>query len=126
MADGISFDVSLSLNCTDLYKRGGGTYKPDSNFQILEVRVGSVRSASLIIYRKWLMHHQKVTRYVCNLNIGMKHKLTMQTQITLLHLIRICTISYSVVLNKHKRKKVDDSILNIGSKYFSIYCLSSS
>ena len=23
-ADGISFDVSLSLNCTDLYKRGGG------------------------------------------------------------------------------------------------------
>ena len=24
MADGISFDVSLSLNCTDLYKRGGG------------------------------------------------------------------------------------------------------
>ena len=25
MAAGISFDVSLSLNCTDLYKRGGGT-----------------------------------------------------------------------------------------------------
>ena len=24
MADGISFDVSLSLNGTDLYKRGGG------------------------------------------------------------------------------------------------------
>ena len=24
MADGISFEVSLSLNCTDLYKRGGG------------------------------------------------------------------------------------------------------
>ena len=24
MADGISFVVSLSLNCTDLYKRGGG------------------------------------------------------------------------------------------------------
>ena len=24
MTDGISFDVSLSLNCTDLYKRGGG------------------------------------------------------------------------------------------------------
>ena len=24
MADGISFDVSLCLNCTDLYKRGGG------------------------------------------------------------------------------------------------------
>ena len=24
MADGISFDVSLSLNCTDLYKCGGG------------------------------------------------------------------------------------------------------
>ena len=24
MADGVSFDVSLSLNCTDLYKRGGG------------------------------------------------------------------------------------------------------
>ena len=24
MADGISFDVSLSLNCTDFYKREGG------------------------------------------------------------------------------------------------------
>ena len=24
MADGISFDVSLRLNCTDLHKRGGG------------------------------------------------------------------------------------------------------
>ena len=24
MADGISFEVSLSLNCTDLYKREGG------------------------------------------------------------------------------------------------------
>ena len=47
MTDGISFDVSLSLNCTDLYKRGGGAEKPDSNFQILEVRVQSVRSAFL-------------------------------------------------------------------------------
>ena len=47
MADGISFHVSFSLNCTDLYKRGGGAYKPDSNFQILEVRIRSVRSASL-------------------------------------------------------------------------------
>ena len=24
MSDGISFDTSLSLHCTDLYKRGGG------------------------------------------------------------------------------------------------------
>ena len=32
----------------------------------------------------------------------------MQTQIRLLHLIRVCTISYSVVLNKHKRKYGDD------------------
>ena len=47
MADGISFDVSLSLNCTDLYKRGGGAKKPYSNFQILEVRVRSVGSAFL-------------------------------------------------------------------------------
>ena len=47
MADGISFDVSLGLNCTDLYKRGGGAYKPDSNCQILELRVRSVRSAYL-------------------------------------------------------------------------------
>ena len=47
MADGVSFDVSLSLNCTDLYKREGGALKPDSNFQILEVRVRSVRSAFL-------------------------------------------------------------------------------
>ena len=30
MADGISFDVSWSLNCTDLYKRGGGALKRDS------------------------------------------------------------------------------------------------
>ena len=47
MADEISFEVSLSLNCTDLYKREGGALKPDSNFQILEVRVRSVRSAFL-------------------------------------------------------------------------------
>ena len=47
MTDGVSFDVSLSLNCTDLYKREGGALKPDSNFQILEVRVRSVRSAFL-------------------------------------------------------------------------------
>ena len=32
----------------------------------------------------------------------------MQTQIRLLHLIRVCTISYSAVLNKHKRKYGDD------------------
>ena len=32
----------------------------------------------------------------------------MQTQIRLLHLIRVCTISYSAVLNKHKRKYSDD------------------
>ena len=44
MADGISFDVSLSLNCTkveeDLRNR-------TLNFQILEVRVRSVCSAFL-------------------------------------------------------------------------------
>ena len=45
MADGVSFDVSFSLNCTDLYKREGGALKPDSNFQIMDVRVRSVRSA---------------------------------------------------------------------------------
>ena len=32
----------------------------------------------------------------------------MQTQIRLLYLIRVCTISYSAVLNKHKRKYGDD------------------
>ena len=32
----------------------------------------------------------------------------MQTQIRLLRLIRVCTISYSAVLNKHKRKYGDD------------------
>ena len=32
----------------------------------------------------------------------------MQTQIRLLHLIRVCTISYSAILNKHKRKYGDD------------------
>ena len=37
----------------------------------------------------------------------------MQTQIRLLHLIRVCTISYSAVLNNHKRKYGDDSIPNI-------------
>ena len=35
MADRISVDVLLSLNCTDLYKRGEGATNPDSNFQIL-------------------------------------------------------------------------------------------
>ena len=47
MTHGISFDESLSLNCPDLYKRGGGAQKPDSNFTILEVRVWSVRSVFL-------------------------------------------------------------------------------
>ena len=32
----------------------------------------------------------------------------MQTQIRLLHLIRVCTISYSAAWNKHKRKYGDD------------------
>ena len=32
----------------------------------------------------------------------------MQTQIRLLYLIRVCTISYSAVLYKHKRKYGDD------------------
>ena len=32
----------------------------------------------------------------------------MQTQIRLLHLIRVCTISYFAVLYKHKRKYGDD------------------
>ena len=32
----------------------------------------------------------------------------MQTQIRLLHLIRVCRISYSAILNKHKRKYGDD------------------
>ena len=81
---------------------------------------------SLIIHRKWLLHHQKVTRYSCNLNIGMEHKHTVQTQIRLSHLIKVCTISYSAVLNKHKRKYGDDSILNIGPKYLSIHCVSRS
>ena len=92
----------------------------------LTARVRSVRSVSLIIHRKWLLHHQKVTRYSCNLNIGMEHKHTVQTHIRLLHLIRVCTIRYSAVLNKHKRKYGDDSILNIGPKYLSIHCVSKS
>ena len=76
MADGISFDVSLSLNCTDFC------------LETLEVlRIWSVCLTSLIIHRKWLLHHQKVTRVSCNLNIGMEHKHTVQTQIRLLHLI---------------------------------------
>ena len=32
----------------------------------------------------------------------------MQTQIRLLHLIRVCTISYSAVFNKHNRNYGDD------------------
>ena len=47
----------------------------------------------------------------------------MQTQIRLLHLIRVCTISCSAVSNKHKRKCGDDSILNIGPTYLSIHCV---
>ena len=58
MAAGISFDVSLSLNCTDLNKRR--LYAPPS----------------LVIHRNWLLHHRKVTRYSCNLNTGMEHKHT--------------------------------------------------
>ena len=38
MAERISFNVALSLNCTDLYKGGGGAWKQDS-----------ICSASLII-----------------------------------------------------------------------------
>ena len=53
----------------------------------------------------------------------MEHKYTVQTQITLLHLIRVCTICYSAVLNKNKRKYSGDSILNIGPKYTSIHCV---
>ena len=97
-----------------------------SNFQILEVKVRSVRSTSLIIYRKWLLHHQKVTRYSRNLKIGMEHKHTVQTQIRLLHLIWVYTISYSAVLNKHKRKYGEYSILNVGPKYLRIHCVSRS
>ena len=70
------------------------------------------------------MHHQKVTRYSCNLKIGMEYKHTVQTQIRLLPLIRVCTLSYSAGLNKHKRNCGDDSILNIGLKYLSIHCVS--
>ena len=47
MAERISFDVFFSLNCIDLYEEGGGASKPDSNFQILDVTVWSVSSASL-------------------------------------------------------------------------------
>ena len=55
-------------------------------------------------------------RYSCNLKIWIEHKYTVQIQIRLLPLIRVCTISYSaalnkVPLNKHKRKYGDDSIL---------------
>ena len=45
----------------------------------------------------WLLHHQKVTRYSCNLNIGMVLKHTVQTQIRLTHLSKVCTIRYSAV-----------------------------
>ena len=46
VAGRISFDVSLILKYTDLYKRGGSAEKPDSNVRILEVMGRSVCSAS--------------------------------------------------------------------------------
>ena len=119
MADGIFFDISLSFNFTDLYKREEELRKTDSNFQILEVRLRSVRSASLFIHRKWLLHHQKVT-------IGMEHKDIVHTQVRLLHLIRVCTTSCSAVLNQHKRKYGYYSILNDGPKYLSVNFVSRS
>ena len=125
MADGISFGLFLSLNCTDLYKREEILDLRLGN-QTLEVRVRTVRSTSLIIHRKWLLHHQKVTRCSFNLNIGMEHMHNVKTQVRLLHLIRVCTISYSSVLNKYKRKCSDDSIRNIGPKHLSIHCVSRS
>ena len=107
MADRISFDVSLSLNCTDLYNEEEvlRNWTLTSRFwkitfQILEVRFQSVHSASLFIHWKWLLHHQKVTRRFTPvnsrniLNIGKTHKHTVQTQIRLLHLISVCTIIY--------------------------------
>ena len=53
-------------------------------------------------------------------------ELVIQQLIRLLHLIRVCTISYSAVLNKHERKYGDDSILNMGPKYSRIHCVSRS
>ena len=93
MADGVSFDVSLSLNCTNLYKRGGGAQKPDYNFQILEVRVRSVRSAFHDSYsQEMAVASSEVTRYSCNLTIGMEHKHTVKTQIRLCRPKSDCTI----------------------------------
>ena len=50
------------------------------------------------------MHHLKVTRYSCNLNIGMEHNHTVQTQIRLLRLSRICTIA--ILSFKKSQKKI--------------------
>ena len=100
--------------------------------------VRSVSYASLIIHRKWLLHYQREIRYSCNhpkykeivpsrviLNIEKEHKHPVQTQIRLFHLTGVCTISYSVFLNKHKRKHTL-MILNIGQKYLNIQCVSRS
>ena len=65
-----------------------------SYYQILS---GLYAPPSLVIRRKWLLHHQKVTRYSCNLNIGMEHKHTVQ--IILLNLIRGYAIFNSTFSN---------------------------
>ena len=89
MADRISFDVSLTLNCTDAEEELRNRTLT-SRFWKLEF--GLYAPPSLVIHRKWLLHHRKVTRYSCNLSIGMEHKYTVQTQIRLCRPKSDCSI----------------------------------
>ena len=92
MADGISFDVSLSLNCTDFTNAEEEFRNRTLTSRFWKLESGLYAPPSLVIPRKWLLHHRKVTRYSCNLNIGVEHKHTVQTQIRLCRPKSDCSI----------------------------------
>ena len=95
MADGISFDVSLSLNCTDCTNTEEGLRNWTLNSRLWELDSG--------LYAPPLNYSQEMTvassegddyRYSCNLKIWIEHKYTVQIQIRLLPLAKYewCTI----------------------------------
>ena len=59
-------------------------------------------------------------------NLAILQAISNKTADQTIHLIRVCTTSYSAKHAKHKKKAGDDSILNIGPKYLSIHCVSRS
>ena len=92
MADGISFEVSLSLNCETCTNAKEELRNRTLTSRFWKLESGLYAPPSLVIHRKWLLHHRKVTRYSCNLNIGMERKHTVQTQIRLCRPKSDCSI----------------------------------